>query len=138
VHVDRSDVFWMIPVRHGAVKVDLNGAHARLQVSDLNVFDDHDLANSLTQGLGIPSPPIAPVFPVHATVSFDVVWDGALATAQIENASQQFKGMFLSTGATINWSADQAGFHFQSDNPPDPKANLISVLGQEQNGVFFT
>lgn len=128
----------MIPVKHAAVKVDFDGAHARLRVSNLNVFDDHDLANSLSQGLGLPSPPIAPVFPVHATVSFDVVWDGALATAQIENISQHFNGTFLSAGATINWSADQDGFHFQSDNPPDPKANLISVLGREQNGVFFT
>jgi hypothetical protein len=138
VHVDRNDVFWMIPVKHAAVKIDFDAEHARLCVSNLNVFDDHDLANSLTQGLGLPSPPIAPAFPVPATVSFDVIWDGALATAQIENASQQFKGTFLSTGATINWSADETGFHFQSDNPPDPKANLISVLGREQNGVFFT
>ena len=26
---------------------------------------------------------------------------------------------------------------YQSDAPPDPKANLVSVLGREQNGVFF-
>jgi hypothetical protein len=138
VHVDRNDVFWMIPVRHGSVKVDFDGARARLHVSNLNAFDDHDLANSLSQGLGLPSPPIPGVFPVHAKISFDVEWDGALATAQIENTSQNFKGTFLSTGATITWSADQSGFHFQSDNPADPKANLISVLGREQNGAFFT
>jgi hypothetical protein len=128
----------MIPVTHGAVKIDFGGAHARLSVSNLNVFDDHDLANSLSQGLGLPSPPIPGVFPVPATVSFDVEWDGALAMSQIENTSQHFKGAFLSTGATISWSADQPGFHFQSDTPPDPKANLVSVLGDEQNGVFFT
>jgi len=52
-------------------------------------------------------------------------------------SSQQFKGTFLSTGATINWSADQSGFHYQSNSPPDPNANLISVLGREQNGIFF-
>jgi hypothetical protein len=136
VHVDRNDVFWMIPVRHDAVRVDFDGPRARLLVRDLDVFDDHDLANSLTQGLGLPT--IPGVFPVRAKVSFDVQWDGALATAQIENASQHFKGTFLSTGATISWSAEQAGFHFESDMPPDPKANLLSVLGREQNGVFFT
>jgi hypothetical protein len=27
---------------------------------------------------------------------------------------------------------------FQSDTPPDPKANAVFVLGREQNGVFFT
>jgi hypothetical protein len=51
---------------------------------------------------------------------------------------QMFKGSFLSTGATIKWSADEPGFHFESETPPDPKANLVSVLGREKNGVFFT
>jgi hypothetical protein len=128
----------MIPVRHGAVKVDFDEGHARMRVSNLDVFDDHDLANSLSQGLGVPTPPIPGVFPVRATVSFDVEWDGTLATAQIENTAQTFNGAFLSTGATISWSANQPGFHFQSDTPPDPKANLVSVLGHEQNGIFFT
>jgi hypothetical protein len=138
VHIDSNDVFWMIPVQHSAVKVDFDGARSRLRVSNMSVFDDHDIANSLTQGLGLPSPPIPPIFPVRANVSFDVEWDGVVAMAQIENTSQHFKGTFLSTGATISWSADQAGFHFQSQTPPDPAANLISVLGREQNGVFFT
>ena len=64
--------------------------------------------------------------------------NGALAMAEIENSAQQFKGTFLSTGATIRWTAEQEGFQFQSDTPPDPKANLISVLGREKNGVFFS
>jgi hypothetical protein len=138
VHVDRNDVFWMIAVKHDAVDVDFDEAEARLRVRGLDLFDDHDLANSLTQGLGLPTPPIPGVFPVRAKVSFDVEWEGALATAQIENTSQRFKGTFLSTGATITWAAEQAGFRFQSDTPPDPRANLVSVLGREQNGVFFT
>ena len=128
----------MITVKHDAVEVDFDDARACLRARDLDVFDDHDLANSLTQGLGLPTPPIPGVFPVRATVSFDVEWEGAIAMAQIENNSQHFKGTFLSTGATINWSAEQPGFRFQSDTPPDPKANLVSVLGRERNGVFFS
>lgn len=134
----------MVPVAHSAVEVDFDDARARLRVGDLKVFDDHDLANSLTQGLGLPGdlglpfPQIAPVFPVHATVSFDVEWNGVVAQEEIHNDSQHFNGSFLSTGATIRWSAEQNGFRFQSDSPPDPKANLVSVLGREQNGVFFT
>ena len=136
----------MIPVRHDAVEVEFDGALASLRVRNLSAFDDHDLANSLTQGLGLPSnpaampptPAIPGMFPVRAKVSFDVEWNGALAMADIENQTQQFKGSFLSTGATISWSAEQAGFLFESDMPPDPKANLISVLGRERNGVFFS
>jgi hypothetical protein len=128
----------MIPVRHDAVEVDFDGSRARMLVRDLDVFDDHDLANSLTQGLGLPTPPIPGVFPVRAKVSFDVEWDGTLTMADIENSKQHFKGRFLSTGATISWSAEQPGFSFQSDMPPDPKANLVSVLGRERNGMFFS
>ena len=145
VHVDQNDVFWMIQVKHSAVEVDFDGQRARLLVRDLDVFDDHDLANSLTQGLGLPDPPLVAtlppihgVSPVRAKVSFDVEWNGALDTAEIENSAQNFKGSFLSTGATIRWSAEQPGFRFQSDTPPDPGANLLSVLGRERNGVFFT
>ena len=132
----------MIPVEHDAVEVDFDDARARLRVRGMKVFDDHDRANSLTQGLGLPGdlgfsfPHIPPVFPVRATVSFDVEWNGIAAMAEIHNDPQHFKGSFLSTGATIRWSAEQPGFRFQSE-APDPSRNLISVLGHEQNGVFF-
>ncbi|HKT25855.1 MAG TPA: hypothetical protein VJR04_14710 [Terriglobales bacterium] len=137
VHVDSNDVFWMIPVNHDAVEVDFDSAQARLRVRDMTVFDDHDLANSLTQGLGIPTPPIPGVFPVKARVSFDIRWNGALQTTPIRNQGQSFKGTFSSTQTTIEWSSEQEGFTFKSE-PPDPTRNLISVLGREQNGVFFT
>ena len=126
----------MIPVQHDAVQVDFDSAQARLQVRGLDVFDDHDLANSLTQGLGLPSPPIPGVFPVRAKVSFDIQWNGATATADIRNASEKFEGTFFATNTTIVWSAEQEGFTFESE-PANPTRNLISVLGREKNGVFF-
>ena len=125
-----------------AVDVDFNQQRATLRVHDLPVFDDHDLANSLTDGLGLPGdlgfpyPAIPPVSPIRATVSFEVNWDGALATAHIRNDSQHFRGNFLQTGATIRWSSQQPGFTFDSE-APDPSRNLISVLGHERNGAFF-
>src|SRR5215469_5004848 len=102
----------MVRVPHGDVEVDFEAAKARLRVSGLEVFDDHDLANSLTYGLGLPGhlgfpyPHIPPIAPVRATLSFDVEWNGVVAAAQIQNDPQRFKGSFLSTGATINWSAE--------------------------------
>ena len=141
VHVDSNDVFWMVRVAPSAVEVNLAAATASLRASGLKVFDDHDIANSLTYGLGLPGglgyPAIPPASPVRATVSFDVEWNGSLATADIHNTAQGFGGTFLQTGATINWSAEQDGFVFQSE-APDPTRNLVSVLGQEQNGAFFT
>ena len=133
----------MVELDDDAVEVDFDQGQASLVVRGLDVYDDHDLANSLTQGLGLngdpdyPYPMIAPVAPVRAKVSFDVEWSGILSMAQIDNAAQQFKGFFLSTGATIKWSAQEDGFTFQSE-APNPSRNLVSVLGREKNGVFFT
>ena len=143
MHIDSNDVFWMVQVEHDALEIDFNAGFARLCVKHLDVYDDHDLANSVTQGLGLPGglgfpyPAIPPIAPIRATVSFDVEWSGIVAMAQIENTTQQFKGSFLGTGATINWSAQEEGFAFQSE-APNPSRNLVSVLGQEKNGVFFT
>lgn len=134
----------MVQVDDDALELDFENGRARLRVRGLPVHDDHDLANSLTQGLGLPGglgftyPAIPPVASVRAKVSFDVQWNGVLASAQIENAAQQFKGSFLSTGATILWSAEQDGFQFESEAPPNPSRNLMSVLGREKNGVFFS
>jgi hypothetical protein len=78
VHIDSNHVFWMVQVEHDALEVDFDQGQARLCVSGLEVFDDHDLANSLTDGLGLPGglgftyPAIAPVAPIRATVSFEV------------------------------------------------------------------
>jgi hypothetical protein len=54
VHIDTNDVFWMVRVPHDAVSVDFDNAQASIRVSGLQVFDDHDIANSLTFGLGLP------------------------------------------------------------------------------------
>jgi hypothetical protein len=143
VHIDSNHVFWMVEVDDDAVAVDFDKGQASLTVSGLDVYDDHDLANSLTQGLGLngdpdyPYPVIAPVASIRAKVSFDVEWSGILNMAQIDNFEQQFQGSFLSVGATINWSAEEDGFTFQSGTP-NPSWNLVSVLGREKNGVFFT
>ena len=140
MHIDRNNVFWMLPVHHDAVEVDFDSGRARLRLRDQDVFDDNDIANSLTLGLGIPAAPFnqPSVFPVRAKVSVDVEWNGAITTAQIDNTDQHFKGAFLSTNATIVWSSEQEGFQFASDNPADPAANLVSVLGREKNGAFFS
>src|SRR5271154_1372143 len=132
----------MVQVEHDALEVDFNAGFARLCVKHLDVYDDHDLANSLTQGLGLPAGAAGPtaipgVAPVRATVSFDFELKEISTMAKINNSTQYFKGSFPSTGATIKWSADEPGFHFESETP-DPSRNLVSVLGREQNGVFFT
>lgn len=141
VHIDSNDVFWMVRVVPNIVTVNFAAGQASVRMNGLQVFDDHDIGNSLTYGMGLAAtasrPALPPVAPTRATVSFDIEWNGTIATAQIDNDAQTFQGTFLSTEATINWSAEQDGFMFQSE-APDPTRNLISVLGSERNGVFFT
>ena len=138
-HIESNGLFWTVPVASEAVEVDFDDARATLQVKGLNVFDDHDLGNSLTSGLGLPAehgfPFIAPVFPRHALVSFELEWSGLLAAMDIDNVAQGFKGSFLQTGATIKWSASQDGFQFESE-APNPARNLFAVIGHEKNGIF--
>jgi hypothetical protein len=136
-------LFWTVPVSNAAVRVDFYGARARLHVRGLEVFDDHNLANSLTSGLGLPGdlgfpyPAIPGAPPVAATISFDIEWSGLVASADIRNAAQGFMGTFLETGSTIKWSARQKGFRFQSEDP-DPTRSAIAIIGRERNGVFFS
>jgi len=54
----------------------------------------------------------------------------------VVNVMQNFRGQFVKTGATIDWSAESANFAFRSETP-DPSRNLYAVIGHEQNGVFF-
>jgi len=108
---------------------------------DVPVSDAHDLLNNLTDGkgftgMGLNIPPIAPV---PATVSFNIEWNGIISSSKIVNEMQTFRGHFVRTGATIDWSAapsKQGGFAFQSETP-NPARNRYSVIGHEQNGVFF-
>ena len=140
-HISAEGVFWTVPVSDRAVKVDFGRARARLSVRDLRLFDDHDLANSLTSGLGLSGdlgfPTIPGVPAVPATVSFEVEWSNPVARAEVRNAAQGFRGTFFETGCTIKWSARQRGFRFQSEDP-DPTRNDIAIIGRERNGVFFS
>ena len=125
-----------------AVTVDFEDTIARLRVRRLTIFDDHDLANSLTSGLGLPGdlgfpfPKINPVAPVRATLSFDIGWSNNLGAAKIHNASQGFRGSFRQTTAAISWSAEQEGFRFESD-AANTSISVFAVIGGERNGIFF-
>ena len=129
----------MIPVPHDAIRIDFDEGFASLRMNDVPVADAHDLLNNLTggqgfTGMGLMIPPVAPV---PAKVSFDIEWSGITESAEIVNEMQTFRGNFVKTGATISWSASDAnGFEFQSEKP-NPARNLYSVIGHEQNGVFF-
>jgi hypothetical protein len=104
-------------------------------------MDAHDLLNNLTggkgfTGMGLNIPPIAPS---PAKVSFDIEWSGVITSGKVVNQMQTFRGNYARTGATIDWSAESSvpgGFAFQSE-ARNPERNRYSIIGHEQNGVFF-
>ena len=127
----------MVPTSRDSIQIDFEAGAASLRVHDIAVTDAHDLYNNLTNGNGYAPLGVAPVAPVPATVSFDIEWGGGITeSAKVVNVLQNFRGQFVKTGATIDWSAESANFAFQSE-ARNPARNLYSVIGHEQNGVFF-
>jgi hypothetical protein len=125
-----------MPLHPNSLEVEFNSARASLHVDGLSVPDAHDLANSLTHGQGLLNPPIPPIAPVPATVSFDVQWSGEISRATIVNEAQNFRGDFIKTGSTIKWASAQNGFVFESEEP-NPARNIGATIGRERNGMFF-
>jgi hypothetical protein len=136
VGIAANGLFWVISVPTDFVEVDPGAGTASLHLANVPVIDAHDLANALTGGKGLANPPIPPVAPVPATVSFDIEWSGVLERAIVTNEDEDFTGQYVRTGATIAWSASEAGFQFTSESP-NPARNVYSVVGHERNGVYF-
>jgi len=105
--------------RHGA-------GRASIIASGLETKDFHDTVNDLLHGPSVP-----------AIASFDVQWSGRKGQFKVRNAAQGFRGQFVETSATMEWSAvSEAGFEFVSD-PAETSTTVFARLGQEKNGVFF-
>jgi len=134
--ISANGLFWLVSAPSDAVQIDLDAGIASVRMIDVPIIDAHDLANSLTNGHGLANPPIPPIAPVPATVSFDIEWSNAMAEENVTNEAQDFTGHFLRTDATIQWSSNEAGFSFQSE-APNPARSVYSVIGHERNGVFF-
>jgi len=126
----------VIPTTRDSIEINFGAGVASLRLRDVRVMDAHDLYNNLTNGQGYPPLGVLPVAPVPATVSFEIEWSGITDRAKVVNVMQNFRGQFVKTGATIDWSAESADFVFHSESP-NPDRNLYSVIGHEQNGVFF-
>ena len=135
-----NGLFWVIPTAKDSMEIHFGAGVASLRMRDVPVTDAHDLYNNLTNGQGYPPLNIPPVAPVPATVSFDIEWNGITDREKVVNVLQNFRGQFVKTGATIDWSAlshfPDHDFVFQSESPT-PDRNLYAVIGHEQNGVFF-
>jgi len=124
--IRESGLFWTQPVSEDALDVDLEEGIATLRLTDLDEEDYHNLANALNDG---PSDP--------ATVSYKMRWTATQPTFRLTDSVHGFSGRFRISTVTIEWSAKVGTFEFVSD-PARTTQNVMSVMGRERNGVFFS
>jgi hypothetical protein len=123
---DVTHLFWTQPISRDALDVDIGKGEATLQVSNLDEEDYHNLLNALQDG---PSEP--------ASVSYRMRWKATAPAMNVTDAVHGFTGRFRISTVSIEWSAKTPTFEFVSD-PAKDTVNVMSVMGHERNGVFFS
>ncbi len=113
-----SGLFWTAAVPTSAVEIDLGSVRASFQVADFPLVDT------------IPSPNPA------STVSFDMEWSGETAALKVKDLVNGYSGEYRECSATIEWTAQEAGFMFVSD-PASTSTTRFAEIGRERNGKFF-
>lgn len=98
--------------------VDLAGTSATLSVSAMKLEDYHDIGNALADGPSIP-----------ASASFTVTWAGDFGAYTANGSHFAFSGK--STSASIDWSASESGFSYQS--AAAGQVSEFAILGTESN-----
>jgi hypothetical protein len=114
-----------MPISADAIDVNPGKGRASLVAENLAVPDYFDFVNSLFPAINVP-----------ATVSFDVRWFGVQSRQNRKEPEYGYAGQFVVTSASIEWSAEQDGFSFQSD-PASTSVAVHALVGNERNGVFF-
>jgi hypothetical protein len=111
-----SGLFWTAHVPMARIEIDLGRTTASFQLEHFGLEDT------------IPNVP--------ATVSLAMKWHGLRAELEVRDLVNGFAGSYRECSATIQWSAEEAGFSFVSD-PASTSATRFAQLGRERNGIFF-
>ena len=126
--IAENGLFWVVKIPDYTVDVNPGAGKGRMTIRDLEIEDYHDLINALVDG---PS--------LESHVSFDCRWQKPIATTQLRNVSplEQYTGLFTRTQATVEWSAEEAGFEFHSD-PAATSTTKYAEVAEERNGFFLS
>lgn len=122
-----AGLFWTIPISRHSISADADKGRASFHIKNLRITDYHNIPNGLFH--------FAP--PDHATVTFDVEWSGVVSRSHLQDAANQLRGNFATTGTRVRWSAKEGGRTvFTSDD--SGQTTVFSQVGTEANGVFFS
>ena len=111
-----SGLFWTAHVPMDSIGIELGRTTASFQLEHFALEDT------------IPNVP--------ATVSLAMEWQGLRAELEVRDLVNGFAGRYRECSATIQWSAEEAGFSFVSD-PASTSVTRFAQLGRERNGIFF-
>ncbi len=112
-------LFWTRRFPEETVSANPGSGIGSMIAKDVKLPDYGDINNALHDG---PS--------VAAEASFAVRWTGSTGPFTASSSLFAFNGH--ATGATVEWSATEAGFSFKSD-PANTSTNNFAVLGHESN-----
>ena len=115
-------LFWTRRLPEETVVASPNTGSASMIAKDVKLPDNGNINNALHDGSSVP-----------AEASFAVMWTGG--TGAFTASSSLFSITGQSTGATVEWSATEAGFAFKSA-PANTSTKNFAILGRERNGVF--
>jgi len=124
-----TGLFWTVAIPPEGVELDMAGASATLQATNLPVLDFGDIPNALS-GARPPTP---------ASVSFRVQWRGSapVANIRVDSAAQgRWAGELIRNTAQMEWSAQSGPYQFSSA-PMATSSSSWAEMGQERNGIFF-
>jgi len=125
--IEKSGLFWTIPVSPDALEAVPHAGRARMRVENLEVPDYHDFLNAVSKH--------AKSQPGHAT--FDVRWAGGGDRTPVRDETFGFRGNYTAGDVTIDFAVvdDKVGVVYTSD--ADGQKTVAGGVGRERNGVFF-
>lgn len=124
--IPASGLFWTVPVTRESVSVDLEGGSAILRVQELEVPDWTNVMRATTHGPHVAS-----------RVSFDVRWHDVLDRAERKNDEERWRGNFIQTEVSIEWSAQRKGYSYISDVRQSSRTDA-GIIGSERTGSYFS
>ena len=134
--IEKSGLFWTIPVSPDALEAVPHAGRARMRVENLEVPDYHDFLNAVQRG--------GPA-PVPAHVTFDVRWAGHGKKRKLRDKTFGFSGTYVTGPATVTFSASNDGGDVTYTSDPEGQHNPTTAqggagspaVGRQRNGVFF-
>jgi hypothetical protein len=120
-----TGLFWTAAVPAHSISFDFEDAEASLELNEFEIDDYHDVVNALTTDKDVATG--------HVDVNLE--WSGVLkrGSTRVADPTRRFENHFIQDRATLEWSASEPGFEFESTS----SSMGFAEIARERNGTFF-